>query len=229
MKYWILIIFVLLLLVDVSGQERVLEIEFKAVYENAPLVLKSEVHQFQEKKIVFTRLKYYITNIELRLGEELVWKEKNSHHLIDLEKIETEKVVLDLPEKVHYDKISYQLGVDSLTNVSGAMGGDLDPTKGMYWAWNSGYINFKLEGVYEDCPTRKNKFQFHIGGYAGNMATVQKIEHGLTNERPIVIKVDVNQFLKELNLVEEHSLMRPSTKSVALAKRAALIFKRNDE
>ena len=221
--------FVLGLLVEASAQERILEIEFKAFYGNTPLLLKSEVHQFQEKKIVFTRLKYYITNIELCLGDELVWKEKNSHHLINQEQLETAKIALEIPTNVHYDKIKYQLGVDSLTNVSGAMGGDLDPTKGMYWAWNSGYINFKLEGVYEDCPTRKNKFQFHIGGYAGSLASVQKIEHQLTNTASIIIKVQINHFLEELNLGTEHSLMSPSRKAVVLAEQAALIFNRKDE
>lgn len=229
MKYWILIIVVVLSVAGASAQERVLEIEFRALYDNKPLILKSEVDQFQEKKIVFTRLKYYITNIELCLGNQTVWKEKNSHHLINQAEIETAKVALTIPKGVHYDKIKYQLGVDSLTNVSGAMGGDLDPTKGMYWAWNSGYINFKLEGIYEDCPTRKNKFQFHIGGYAGKVASVQHVEHKLKKDGSIVITVQVDQFLKELNLEEEHSLMSPSTKAVAFAARAALIFNMKNE
>ena len=225
MKYWILIIAVALSVACANAQERVLEVEFRALYENKPLVLKSGMDQFQEKKIVFTRLKYYITNIELCLGKQSVWKEENSHHLVNQAQIETAKIALKIPKKLHYDKIKYQLGVDSLTNVSGAMGGDLDPTKGMYWAWNSGYINFKLEGIYEDCPTRKNKFQFHIGGYAGNIASVQKIEHKIRKEGAILVNVQVDQFLKELNLEEEHSLMSPSTKAVAFAERAALIFK----
>jgi hypothetical protein len=229
MKYWILIIGVVFSVACAKAQERVLEVEFRALYGNKPLVLKSEVDQFQEKKIVFTRLKYYITNIELCFGDQSVWKEENSHHLINQAEIETAKIALTIPEELHYDKIKYQLGIDSLTNVSGAMGGDLDPTKGMYWAWNSGYINFKLEGVYEDCPTRKNKFQFHIGGYAENMASVQKIEHKIMKERLILVNVQVDQFLKELNLEEEHSLMSPSVKAVTFAERAALIFNVKNE
>lgn len=229
MKYWILIIVVALSVVCVNAQERVLEVEFWALYDNKPLVLKSGMNQFQEKTIVFTRLKYYITNIELYLGNQSVWKEENSHHLVNQAQIETAKIALKIPNKLHYDKIKYQLGVDSLTNVSGAMGGDLDPTKGMYWAWNSGYINFKLEGIYEDCPTRKNKFQFHIGGYAGSIASVQKIEHKIMEEGSILVNVEVDQFLKELNLEEEHSLMSPSIKAVAFAERAALIFNMKNE
>jgi hypothetical protein len=224
MKDWILIIFVLFLAVSTKAQKRTLSVEFRAFYDNKPLLLKSEQHQFQEKKMVFTRLKYYITNIELCLGNVPVWKENNSHHLVNQEQIETAKIALEVPQELQYDKIKYHLGVDSLTNVSGAMGGDLDPTKGMYWAWNSGYINFKLEGIYEDCPTRKNKFQFHIGGYAEKVASVQTIEHEVLKEEPIVILVQIDQFLSQLNLVEEHSLMSPSTKAVVLAELAASIF-----
>jgi hypothetical protein len=225
MRYLILIITVVLSFVCAKGQERVLEVEFRAIYNNQALSLKSEEHQFQEKKIVFTRLKYYITNIELCLGDESVWKEPNSHHLIDQEQIEASKITLKIPEAIHYDKIKYQVGVDSLTNVSGAMGGDLDPTKGMYWAWNSGYINFKLEGIYEDCPTRKNKFQFHIGGYVQNVASVQDLEHKTKEGKRIVVNVQVDQFLETLNLEEEHTLMSPSRKAVKFAERAAFIFK----
>jgi len=229
MKYWILVGFIAWFSLCVTAQEHVLEINFIAYYNNNPLVLKSKIYQFQEKDMTFTRLKYYITNVELCLGDQIMWKEENSYHLIDLAQIETTKLALKIPQELEYDNIKYQLGIDSLTNVSGAMGGDLDPTKGMYWAWNSGYINFKLEGIHEDCPTRKSKFQFHLGGYANKVASIQNIEHKIVNEESITINVQVDQFLKDLDLKEEHSLMSPSTKAVVFAERAALIFRMKDE
>ena len=60
-------------------------------------------------------------------------------------------------------RIYFQIGIDSLTNVSGDLDGDLDPALGMYWAWNSGYINMKLEGKSSSCKSVKKEFQFHIG------------------------------------------------------------------
>jgi len=48
--------------------------------------------------------------------------------------------------------------VDSLANVSGAMSNDLDATKGMYWSWQSGFINLKIEGKSASCKTRKINF-----------------------------------------------------------------------
>ena len=44
------------------------------------------------------------------------------------------------------------------------MDGDLDPLKGMYWAWSSGFINFKLEGSCLNCGSEK-EFTYHIGGF----------------------------------------------------------------
>jgi len=65
------------------------------------------------------------------------------------------------------------IGTDSITNVSGALDGDLDPIKGMYWAWNSGCINFKLEGT-RVISGKKTPFEYHIGGYNGPQATAMK-------------------------------------------------------
>ena len=80
-----------------------------------------------------------------------------------------------------HDKIKFNLGIDSLTNVSGVMGGDLDPTKGMYWTWQSGYINFKMEGSSAVCPTRNHEFQFHIGGYQDPFYAMQTLELEVKN------------------------------------------------
>ena len=60
------------------------------------------------------------------------------------------------------------------------MGGDLDPTKGMYWAWQSGYINFKMEGSCSQCLATKNNFEFHLGGYQQPFYAMQTIELNTT-------------------------------------------------
>jgi hypothetical protein len=42
--------------------------------------------------------------------------------------------------------IRFLLGVDSARNVSGIQTGALDPARGMFWTWNSGYVMAKIEG-----------------------------------------------------------------------------------
>ena len=104
-------------------------------------------------------------------------------------------LILKLPPDLTYDQLAFDIGIDSITNVSGAMGGDLDPTKGMYWTWQSGYINFKLEGTSPDCPARKNEFQFHLGGYAYPNASVQKIALTATGQGNINVQMNLDMFL----------------------------------
>lgn len=228
MNYWIYA-WMLVLPCLLQGQKQ-LTLNFDVVYQNQNLLEEKIEHQYQSKPIVFTRFRCYLTKFELWKDGKRVWEEADSYHLIDEENLATTTLVLTIPEDLEYHEIRYQLGIDSATNVSGAMGGDLDPTKGMYWAWNSGYINFKLEGRYEDCPTRKNKFQFHLGGYSAPFASVQNIKHSLGQGQYSTIKiaVRVDEFLSKLNLTEEHSLMRPSQKAVDLSILAASIFSLED-
>ena len=59
------------------------------------------------------------------------------------------------------------LGVDSVRNVSGAQTGGLDPAKGMFWTWSSGYIFFKLEGSSPKSGDVQKNLTYHIGGFQG--------------------------------------------------------------
>jgi hypothetical protein len=68
--------------------------------------------------------------------------------LIDFDENDSNALCLEIPDDIEFDAIQFNLGLDSLTNVSGALGGDLDPTKGMYWTWQNGYVNFKLQGSF---------------------------------------------------------------------------------
>ena len=127
-----------------------------AVIKNADSTLIKNGDSIQLKS-----LKFYISNIELVNGDKVVWQQKNSFHLIDASKNESLQIPLKHQSNLNFTKIKFNLGIDSMVNVSGALGGDLDPTKGMYWTWQSGYINFKLEGKSKKCKTRNNEFHFH--------------------------------------------------------------------
>lgn len=105
------------------------------------------------------------------------------------------------------------MGIDSTTNVSGA-GGDLDPTKGMYWTWQSGYINFKLEGKSNLCKTRNNEFQFHIGGYLFPFSCVQTIQLDLKpTEEPVII-IDIKKLLAPIDLSKQNQIMNTGLDAV---------------
>lgn len=175
--------------------------------------------------IEFETLKFYISGIELLQQEKITWKEDNSFHLIDLSNKELLLVSLDIPTKLVFETIKFNLGIDSITNVSGALGGDLDPTKGMYWTWQNGYINFKLEGKNKKCSTRNNQFQFHLGGYKHPNYAIQKIYLNIASQKEIKIELDLKQFIKEIDLSIQNKVMSPGTEAVLLSKKVASLFK----
>lgn len=100
-------------------------------------------------------------------------------------------MALSIPEGLGYDAFRFNPGIDSLENVSGAFGGDLDPTKGMYWAWHSGDINFKLEGHSAGCGSRDNAFQLRLGGYQAPHASLQTIHLAVAQGPRLPIRVDL--------------------------------------
>jgi hypothetical protein len=58
--------------------------------------------------------------------------------------------------------------------VSGAQTGALDPAKGMFWTWNSGYIMANLEGKSPLSSQPNSKIEYHIGGFAGDSNVLRK-------------------------------------------------------
>lgn len=120
--------------------------------------------------------------------------------------------------------VRFYLGIDSSTNVAGVGQGDLDPTKGMYWAWQSGYINMKLEGNSKLCSKTKNEFQYHLGGYAAPNNALQLIELKLDGNGRYNVKVDVEQFFTRTDMRQIAHVMSPSIKAVELSAHAAKMF-----
>jgi hypothetical protein len=197
-------------------------VNFEFVFGSKSLQLDSS-YAVNETQVSIETVRFYVSGLAFYKGDSLVWKESDSYHLIDASKAES--LSITTPEFAA-DKMVFILGTDSITNVSGAMGGDLDPSKGMYWAWNSGYINFKLEGASPICDTRNNAFQFHLGGYSGANATVQSVELELTSS---AILVDVKAFLEGIDLAQNNKIMSPGLEAVQLAEKAATIFRMKDE
>lgn len=68
-------------------------------------------------------------------------------------------------------------GVDSLLQVSGVQSGALDPLKGMYWTWQTGYIQFKMEGILSKDTLGEGliPIQLHLGGFQGESNCQQRI------------------------------------------------------
>lgn len=108
--------------------------------------------------------KYYVGNIHLKNinGNEFISK---GYFLINEEDTGSMQITIDDIPSGEYNAISFTLGVDSIDNCSGAQSGALDPINGMFWAWNSGYIFLKMEGISPASNSTGKRLEFHIGGY----------------------------------------------------------------
>jgi hypothetical protein len=121
------------------------------------------------------KLRYYITNIQLReTGSGHIVIIPNSYYLID-ESNANSKSMSWILDSGRYDQVSFLIGVDSARNVSGAQTGALDPANNMFWTWNSGYIQFKLEGKSPASTAVNNKIEYHIGGFKSTDNTVRRV------------------------------------------------------
>lgn len=170
-------------------------------------------------------LKFYISNIQLLKDAKIVFEEKNSFHLIDAADENTWRISMQSDLQISFDELKFGLGIDSLTNVSGVLGGDLDPTKGMYWTWQSGYINFKLEGKSQSCKTKNSEFIFHLGGYKQPFGAYQTLSIPVNNINKIYLSLDLELLFRGIDLTKTNHLMSPGLEAVQLSKILATCFK----
>jgi hypothetical protein len=225
-KYLAIVLFVFVCGFHCAGRNiKKLRLAILPVYAGTQLQPDKDGHLFQSgDTFSLETFRFYISGIELIQDGKTVWKEQDSYHLIDAADSGTLQLLLNTDRWYGFNAIRFNLGIDSTTNVSGALGGDLDPSKGMYWTWQSGYINLKLEGKSKSCPNRNGEFQFHLGGYSGAQASVQEVSLRTDSKKPVTILVDVSKFLSEIDLTQQNSIMIPGSEAVSLSRMSAKMF-----
>lgn len=201
------------------GQNSRMVIVFQPVFNGQILMVGDSYYKWNiQDSIRLNTCKFYISGICLALDGKLQYQEANSFHLIDADNALSSYLYLELPTGLSYNQILFSVGIDSATNVSGAMGGDLDPTKAMYWTWQSGYINVKLEGNSNLCKTRNNEFAFHLGGYATPYQTYRQIKLDVQKSDTILVAVDVAIFFHGINMTDQQSIMSPGREASNLSE-----------
>lgn len=197
-----------------------------------PVVGREHVHledtllqSNRSEKYVIGQLKWYISGIELFENDSLVYAEANSFHLLDLAETNSLDRLLQNAPAGEYNRLRFRLGIDSTTNVSGAMGGDLDPMLGMYWTWQSGYINFKLEGTGTDSSGKTTSFQFHLGGYQQPFNSLRTIDLSVTPQAIHHIRMDLGKLFETIDLNHIQNIMSPAPNALTVADSLVTCFK----
>jgi hypothetical protein len=203
-----------------------LNLNFLPTIEGAELQLQNEdsAKLTSKRHSSITKFQFYISNISLLNKGEFVWKDSGHSYLIDAAEKSGELISFNIPSGLYYDELLFSLGIDSLTNVSGAFGGDLDPSKGMYWTWQSGYVNCKLEGLSLFSSHAQKEFQFHLGGYAFPFASLKRISLMVHPTPSIKIGIDLDKFMAQVHWAEKSHVMSPSKEGVYLSTQLAESF-----
>jgi hypothetical protein len=194
---------------------------FTPTFQRNIIQLDRDYYRYEDT-IRFSSLKFYISNIKLHKGKSKTYCFPKQFHLIDLSSPASLRILSQKVKKSNWDSVSFTLGIDSITNSAGALGGDLDPTNGMYWTWQSGYINTKIEGFSSQCPTRKNKFQFHLGGFTFPHQTAQKATLPYAEDGEY--ELNFSKLFSTINLESNHTIMSPGKKAVDMTEILATCF-----
>ena len=124
---------------------------------------------------------------------------------------------------INFESVGFTLGLDSSKNVSGELENAYDPLLGMYWAWNTGYINLKIMGESSAVPTNSHEFEFHLGGYRSPFATAQNIQIDLNDQ---YIYFDLEKLFSEsINLTKNHHIMLPCKDAFLISQGISACFK----
>jgi hypothetical protein len=147
---------------------------------STPFELNTQyVHPMSGDTMTYTKLKYYVSNVQLKKSDGSWWTHPESYFLVDLSDASSKTLTISNIPEGNYTEVSYVMGVDSLRNVSGAQSGALSTTNGMFWSWNSGYIMVKAEGTSPNSGS--GSFSFHLGGFEGSNNVVTPKNHVFTS------------------------------------------------
>lgn len=198
-----------------------LALSIKVKWNEIPLEINSNYISKNNDTLQISQLKFYLSDIQILFEDKSVFKQAN-HHLVNIEDLNSMNIPIAKKHK-KIKTISFSIGVDSLASVSGALSGDLDPSNGMYWAWQSGYINMKIEGTSSSCKTRKNAFHFHIGGYLDPNYALRKVILNPESEN-LDLEINLAKLFENVQLSETNSVMIPGAKAMEIADFSVKMF-----
>lgn len=209
-----------------GGKQNIL-IEIKPTFAGKPIGISTATYvSAKGDTITIDRFRFYISGVILTLENGEKYSEPNSYHLIDVEDPSSFQISFTNVPAGKITSLDFNIGVDSTASVSGALSGPLDPVKGMYWAWNSGYINAKLEGGCKTNAGKKNHpFEFHIGGYLQPYYAIRQVVLAVnSNKNKIIIHADASAWLEGADLKKENSVMIPGKEAMKIADKYSKMF-----
>jgi hypothetical protein len=219
-KYFLLGCFLLILFKDDLYAQKA--IRFVPMYKNEPMAIP--FHRSSDS-LTITKCQWYITQLRVFDANSSAWVELSPCQLMNAE--DPISMHLSMEEKIKPSRLSFLVGTDSLSNVSALFEGPLDPINGMYWAWNSGYINFKLEGTDARIASSDKRFEYHIGGYLPHQKTAQYVEldfPSLEHNERIEVGMNMDKLLEVWDVNRYPTIMLPGPDAVRFSAQLPNVF-----
>jgi len=109
------------------------------------------------------------------------------------------------------NKISLLFGIDSAIQVGGVGTGALDPLRGMYWTWQTGYVQWKMEGAIR-VDGLESPLELHLGGFDGVTKSQSMLSDYLIypTTNSVIAQWDISPFLAEVVHRKKFGVMSPS-------------------
>lgn len=159
----------------------------------------------------------YVHKVEVNHEGRLVWSSADSHYLFNSDMSSTLEIPMSISAFTPTDEISFVIGVDSALQVNGAHSGVLDPIQGMYWTWQSGYVNWKLETKSLESAS-DSSLTWHVGGYRAPYNSLRVIRYAVkTDAKSYLFTVDIRQLINDAWGHVPLAVMSPSAHAMKLA------------
>lgn len=189
--------------------------------------LISGVAEGQSAVVVHHQVK--LGEVQVLLGE---WQKSDSNVSVRIDKLRwyvslppagkkgSKAWLLDLADSASLDqqmsrpvnnKISLLFGIDSAIQVGGVGTGALDPLRGMYWTWQTGYVQWKMEGAIR-VDGLESPLELHLGGFDGATKSQSMLSDYLIypTTNSVIAEWDISPFLAEVVRRKKFGVMSPS-------------------
>lgn len=212
--------------------QRTLLLSFQHVIGADELVLGNSFVNSMGDTISIQRFKYYLSNFAVTDDKGNTIPLPDTYFLVDEADPSSKTITLTIPD-IPVTGIRFLIGVDSVKNVSGVQSGVLDPLKGMFWTWNTGYVMAKLEGHSSSSTIAGRSFTYHIGGFRTPMNVLRPVEFSLKeNDRAknISIKADIDRWFSGrsgLKIAETPVCHSPGPLAMKIADNYSVMFSIN--
>ncbi len=108
-------------------------------------------------------------------------------------------------------KISLLFGIDSAIQMGGVGTGALDPQRGMYWTWQTGYVQWKMEGAIR-VNGEEHPLELHLGGFDGATKAQAMLSDYLVKPttNSVIAQWELSPFIAHVLDQKKFGVMSPS-------------------